>query len=254
MLVDGSSRPRPTRRLRASRAPATMTAVAWAEFVQWCAARGDAALPASVATVLEYVEDLEARGEPADDAIRAIGAAHREAGIPSPTADDHVRVAATRVSWRRRRPAASTVPLEDRDLRAILDALPSGIIGDRDRALLLVGYRGALRPSEIVALDVNDVVVVRDGLAVNLLRGRVVIPRAGDPAECPVEAWQEWAAAAGLTTGPAFRAIDRSGRLGLTRLGEKAISRIVRRAAERAGLDERRYNALSLRLGVVSRR
>jgi integrase len=226
--------------------------VAWAEFVQWCAARGDAALPASASSVVEYLDDLEARGESPDDAIRAIAAAHREVGLPTPTADDHVRVAATRVSWRRRRGTAGTAPLEDRDLRVILDAVPAGIIGDRDRALLLVGYRGALRPSELVALDVNDVVVVRDGLAVTILRGRVVIPRADDPSECPVEAWQEWAAAAGLTTGPAFRAIDRSGRLGLTRLGEKAISRIVRRAAERAGLDERRYNALSLRLGVVT--
>ncbi len=226
----------------------------WADFAQWCAARGDAALPASVPTVVEYVQSLGARGEgrTAAERLRAIERAHREVGLPSPTDDNRARLATTRAQWRQRRPATSTVALADDDLHRILDALPTGIIGDRDRALLLIGYGGGLRPSELVALDVADVVVVHDGLAVNVLRGRVVIPRADDHGECPVTAWQEWVAAAGLTTGPAFRAIDRSGRLGLTRLGEKAISRIVRRAADRAGLDERRYSALSLRLGVVN--
>lgn len=217
-------------------------------------ARGDAALPASVETVLDYVQELDTRGEAPEGSIGAIARAHLDVGLVTPTDDGRVRVAVTGVQWRRRQTASSTIPLEDADLRGILDALPGGIVGDRDRALLLVGYLGALRPSELVALDVADVVVVRDGLSVNLLRGRVVIPRADDSAGCPVEAWQEWVAAAGLTAGPAFRAIDRSGRLGLTRLGEKAISRIVRRAAERAGLDERRYSALSLRLGVVAAR
>jgi predicted hotdog family 3-hydroxylacyl-ACP dehydratase len=67
-----------------------------------------------------------------------------------------------------------------------------------------------------------------------------------------VLAWEDWEAAAGLTAGPAFRSVDRDGRLGLTRLGEKAITRIVQRAAERAGLDESRYSAISLRLGMLS--
>jgi integrase len=225
----------------------------WADFVQWCAARGDAALPALVQTVIEYVEELDERGEggTAERRVRTIEREHRDVGVPLPT-DKRVRLAATRVSWRHRRPATSTAPLRDDDLDRILDALPAGLAGDRDRALLLIGFRGALRPSELVALDVADLVVVRDGLAVTLMRGRLVIPREDDPYDCPVRAWQQWVAAAGLTTGPAFRAIDRAGHLGLTRLGEKAISRIVQRAAERAGIDESRYSALSLRLGVVS--
>jgi integrase len=225
----------------------------WADFVRWCVARGEAALPASPETVIEYLEDLDVRGdgEAGERRVRAIGSAHKEAGIATPTDDDRVRAVATRVRWRQRRPAVATAAIEHDDLELILDALPSGIIGDRDRALLLIGARAALRPSELVALDVADLTVVRGGLAVSLLRERVVIPRDDDPVRCPVLAWQEWVAAAGLTTGPAFRAIDRSGRLGLTRLGEKAITRIVRRAADRAGLDEHRYSALSLRLGDV---
>jgi hypothetical protein len=94
--------------------------------------------------------------------------------------------------------------------------------------------------------------VTRDGLALALLRGRVVVPYEAATDWCPVHAWQEWLAEARLTAGPAFRSVDRFGRLGLTRLGEKAITRIVQRAAERAGLDESRYSALSLRLGVLA--
>jgi len=87
---------------------------------------------------------------------------------------------------------------------------------------------------------------------VSLMRGRIVIPYGVEPDLCPVLAWQDWEAAAGLTAGPAFRSVDRDGRLGLTRLGEKAITRMVQRAAERAGLDESRYSALSLRLGMLA--
>jgi hypothetical protein len=85
-----------------------------------------------------------------------------------------------------------------------------------------------------------------------LLRGRVVVPYGADLELCPALAWQEWVTCAGLTAGPAFRSVDREGRLGLTRLGEKAVTRIVQRAAERAGLDESRYSALSLRLGMLA--
>jgi hypothetical protein len=99
---------------------------------------------------------------------------------------------------------------------------------------------------------VSDLVVVDEGLALSLLRGRVVIPYGSEPELCPVLAWQEWVAEAGLAAGPAFRSVDRAGRLGLTRLGEKAITRMVQRAAERAGLDESRYSALSLRLGMLA--
>ena len=145
-----------------------------------------------------------------------------------------------------------TVPLDATELATILAATPGSLIGLRDRAMLLIGYAAGLRPSELVSLDVSDLTVVEDGLAMSLMRGRIVIPYGVEPDLCPVLAWEDWEAAAGLTAGPAFRSIDSDGRLGLTRLGEKAITRMVQRAAERAGLDESRYSALSLRLGMLA--
>jgi site-specific recombinase XerD len=226
----------------------------WAEFASWCVARGEPAIPAAAQSVAEYVREL-AGGDQAASVPRrvaAIGDWHRASGLSSPTDDDRVRIAVTRAHYGQRKAPAHTIPLDQRELESIVSALPDSLAGARDRALLLIGYVAALRPSELVALDVSDLVVVDEGLALSLLRGRVVIPYGSEPELCPVLAWQEWVAEAGLAAGPAFRSVDRAGRLGLTRLGEKAITRMVQRAAERAGLDESRYSALSLRLGMLA--
>jgi integrase len=222
----------------------------WAEFVQWCVDRGEPALPATPGSVVDYLAECarSRRVAAAEQALAAIGDAHREVGLTPPTDDARVRVEMTRLRWRQRKAGVRTVPLAVRELRAMIAALPGGVIGARDRVLLLVGSGAGLRPSELVALDVNDIVVVDDGLSVSLLRGRIVIPYAADGELCAASAWQTWVAAAGMTSGPALRAVDRHGRLGLTRLSERSVSRIVRRAAERAGLDEERYAGRSLHL------
>jgi integrase len=226
----------------------------WAHFARWCVDRGEPAIPAAPQTVAEYVRELGCNEQAAGITRRvaAIGEWHRASGLPSPTHDDRVRLAVTRAGYAQRKAPAHTIPLDQRQLEAIVAASPNDLVGTRDRALLLVGYAAALRPSELVSLDVSDIVVVDDGLSLSLLRGRIVVPYDDDVELCPVLAWQDWAAEAGLTAGPAFRSVDRVGRLGLTRLGEKAITRIVQQAAERAGLDETRYSALSLRLGMLA--
>jgi site-specific recombinase XerC len=226
----------------------------WAHFARWCVAGGETVIPATPAAVVDYIQHLEVSNEAATvpRRVAAIRDWHRASGLQAPTEDDRVRLALTRAEWHQRRVPTHTVPLDVTELATILAATPDSLIGLRDRALLLIGYAAGLRPSELVSLDVSDLRVVEDGLATSLMRGRIVIPYGVEPDLCPVLAWEDWEAAAGLTAGPAFRSIDRDGRLGLTRLGEKAITRIVQRAAERAGLDETRYSALSLRLGMLA--
>ncbi|HKH26555.1 MAG TPA: hypothetical protein VKB11_05390 [Acidimicrobiia bacterium] len=230
------------------------TKAGWADFARWCVARGENAIPAAPESVVDYIEELAASNEAAS-VSRRVGVIrdwHRASGLTAPTGDERVRIALTRAQWRQRRVPAHTMPLDATGFATILAAIPGSLVGVRDRALLLVGYVAGLRPSELVSLDVSDLTVVDEGLAVSLMRGRFVIPYGDEPDLCPVLAWQDWVAAAGLTAGPAFRSVDRDGRLGLTRLGEKAITRMVQHAAERAGLDESRYSALSLRLGMVA--
>ena len=226
----------------------------WSDFARWCVARGETAIPAAPTSVVDYIQAVAASNEAASvpRRVAAIRDWHRASGLAPPTDDERVRLALTRAQWHQRQAPVHTVPLDTTELASILAAMPVSLVGVRDRAMLLIGYVAGLRPSELVSLDVSDLTVVDDGLAVSLMRGRMVIPDGVEPDLCPVVAWQDWVAAAGLTAGPAFRSVDRYGRLGLTRLGEKAITRMVQRAAERAGLDESRYSALSLRLGMLA--
>jgi len=96
--------------------------------------------------------------------------------------------------------------------------LPENLLGVRDRALLLIGFCGAFRRSELVALDAADVAITRDGLVVTIRRSKtdqegegrkIGIPYASHVETCPVRSFQEWLEKSGITQGPLF-AIDAS--------------------------------------------
>src|SRR4029453_4794024 len=190
---------------------------------------GETVIPASPTAVVDYIEALEASHDAAlvPRRVAAIRDWHRASGLTAPTDDERVRIALTRAQWHQRRAPAHTGPLGAPARASPPASIPLSRVGMRDRAMLLVGYAAALRPSELVSLDVSDLTVVDDGLAMSLMRGRIVIQYGVEPDLCPVLAWQDWVAAAGLTAGPAFRSVDRDGRLGLTPLGEKAITRML---------------------------
>ena len=134
-----------------------------------------------------------------------------------------------------------------------------GLTGDRDRALLALGWFGAFRRAELVSLDAGDVVRGDEGLVATLRRskgdqeGRGAakgIPFASLPAVCPVRALARWLEASGIAEGPIFRGIDRHGHLQGERLHPSSVARIVKRCAERAGLPA--VTAFSRRDGVHS--
>ncbi len=143
----------------------------------------------------------------------------------------------------------------------MLATLPSTLVGIRDRAILLVGFVGAFRRSELVALDVEDVAAHAAGLVVILRRSKVdqeprgfakAIPYGGDTATCPVTAMKAWLEAARITSGPLFRSIDRHGNVAPDRTSGLTVARVVKRAALAAGLDAERFSGHSLRLGFVT--
>jgi integrase len=152
-------------------------------------------------------------------------------------------------------------PLLTADMRRLMEVLPEGLLGQRDRALLLVGFAGGFRRSELVSLNVADARFSREGLTLTLRRSKtdqegqgrlVAIPHGARPATCPVRALQDWLAAANLTGGPLFRAVNRHGGVGAGRLSDKAVARVVKRTAARAGLDPARYSGHSLRAGLAT--
>ena len=150
-----------------------------------------------------------------------------------------------------------TVP----ELRTMLQGLGSDASGCRDRALLLLGFAGALRRSEVVGLDVADVTEGVDGLTIHVRRsktdqegaGRTIgIPFGSNPATCPVRAWRAWLELSSITEGPAFRPVDRHGHIRTTRLSGHAVALVLKRHAARAGLDAAEVAGHSLRAGLAT--
>ena len=134
----------------------------------------------------------------------------------------------------------------------------AGSKGLRDRALLLLGFAGAFRRSELVALDVSDVEETPDGMKVTIRRSKtdqeggaqtIAIPF-GQIA-CPIAALKEWTAVAGIQSGAIFRSVNRHGRVG-GRLTDQSVSDIVKEHAARLRLDPNQFAGHSLRAGFLT--
>jgi site-specific recombinase XerD len=237
------------------RAAATTRAYAadWSEFCAWCDAHGLTSLPASPTTVAAYVDELAAhrRVSTVRRRVAAVRARHVDAGVPSPTSTLDVQAALTRAEWRGRHDRTTTRPLGVDELRAVSRAAPATMAGRRDRALVLVGYGAGLAPGELARLGVDDIAVGPAGIDVRTARGRSLVPYGSDDWLCSVAAWRAWRQAAHLRQGPAFRPVDRHGVVHDRPLGVRGVTRIVQRAAARAGLDPARYSGRSLRRGMV---
>lgn len=230
--------------LAAARSPATRRAYArdWADFTGWCTAQGRVALPASADTVALYLASRATRLRPAtlDRRLAAIAVHHRQAGHRLDRGAPllvEARRGIRRMLGTRPRPKAALTLAE---LRAMLAALGPGLAGQRDRALLLIGFVGAFRRSELVGLDVEDVEITSAGLRLRLQPGKTdadgpgswrLLPRSLQADSCPVQALQGWLTGAELRTGPLFRPVDRWGRIGRQRLGDRAVALVVKRTA-----------------------
>jgi site-specific recombinase XerC len=184
----------------AAHAPNTRRAYAvqWRGFVAWCGAMRLRPLPAAADTVALYVAALDREGlVPAsvDVALAAIAKMHQAHALASPCASP--AVAAVRVGLRRTRGTAprQAAPLPVDDLRTVVDAIGSDLLGLRDRALLLLGWCSAVRRSDLVALDVPKLVFTLDGVELFLRRSKTD----QEGAACPVRAWLD---AARITAGP----------------------------------------------------
>ena len=249
-----------------SKAPATVRAYRsdLRHFGVWCHGHARSPLPASPATVADYLSDLASAGYATSTITRrlsAISKAHQWAGYDSPARDPLVRLTASGIRRRLGTAANEARAIRIDELRAMVASLPPDVRGCRDRAILLLGFGGAMRRSELVALDVDDVTEEPSGLRVAIrrsksdqeARGREVgVVRGSVAVTDPRTAVARWRLLASIEHGPLFRPIDRSGRVGEARLSDRAVARIVRRAAERAGLGAARWSGHSLRAGFAT--
>ena len=177
--------------VRAAKAPSTLRAYRsdWEHFVGWCRQHTLCALPTTAETVALYLTALAATHRPATITRRltAITKAHQIAGHPSPATMQQAVVSETLKGIRRTLGTAqhTKTPLLTADVRRMLDTLPDTLAGCRDRALLLLGFAGGFRRSELAALNVEDVIAKDDGLVVKLRRSKTDPERQGKDVGIP---------------------------------------------------------------------
>jgi integrase len=142
-------------------------------------------------------------------------------------------------------------------VRAMVQATPDTLRGARDRAILLLGFAGAFRRSELVALDVSDLEESEDGLRITIRKSKTDQEGQGQTigimrgsAACPVRAVKTWLAAARITEGAIFRPVP--GEVSAERLAPRSVAKIVKSYARRLGLNVSDFSAHSLRSGFLT--
>jgi integrase len=245
--------------LQAAKAPNTRRAYECDEghFLAW-----GGQIPATEVHVVRYLADHAGRLAIATLTRRlvAIRLAHVVRGLPDPTKSELVRLTFRGIRRKHGQPQRRVAPLLPDDLRAIISSLGQSVRDIRDAAVLLVGFAGAFRRSELVAIDCKEVEVSGRGAIIRIPRsktdqegyGRTVgIPRT-QGLICPVAAYEQWLAVAEITDGPVFRAVRRGGCVLPGRISAEAIALIVKERASTIGLDASRYSGHSLRAGFAT--
>jgi site-specific recombinase XerD len=267
---------------RAARADNTRRAyrTSVARFTDWCHEHGQSALPASPNTVAAFLAAEAGRGL-AVNTLRLRHAAlrylHLLAGYPSPTASPLVSATFAGIRRAHRRPLRKKSALVLDPLRTAVQAIPDTLPGQRDRALLLVGFAAALRPSELAALTHEHLTRHNDGIALFLpwrkndqeARGTQVWLPSGRTDLCPVTALEAWLAAAQIAEGPLFRriwrlppprarrgarrnAVPERYRVGSAAIDTDGVALVVKKWTAAAGLDGAAFAGHSLRRGAIS--
>ena len=251
---------------RRAAAPATLRAYRadWAHYASWCAQAGFVPVPAAPATVGAYLASLGETHAPATIRRRlsAIGKMHRFNDLAWNPAHRDIQEPLRGLLRQHGRPPHKAAPLTLPMLRRLLATCDPSARGRRDRALLLFGFAGALRRSELVALRVDDVGASAGGLRLRIPRSKtdptgqgaeIGLPRGKHAETCPVRAFEAWQAVARRKAGPLFRRISSAGRIGEAALHQDAGDPGA--ARRHGGLDAEGFERLSahaLRVGFIT--
>jgi integrase len=269
---------------RAAASDNTLKAYAkdWAHFARWCRMRGAEPLPPSPEMIGLYIADLASGSDPSpalsvstiDRRLSGLAWTYAQRGFALDRKNRHIATVLAGIQRKHARPPVQKEAILAKDILAMVATLPFDLRGLRDRAILLLGYAGGLRRSEIVSLDVHKddtpdsggwIEIMEQGalLTLNAKTGwrEVEISRGSKEQTCPVHALEQWLHFAKIDFGPIFVGTSRDGKRALeSRLNDKHVARLIKRTVLDAGirseLPEKDRLALfsghSLRAGLAS--
>ncbi|WP_435988263.1 tyrosine-type recombinase/integrase [Sulfitobacter sp. SH24] len=262
----------------------TLTAYAkyWAHFARWCRLKGTEPLPPSPEIIGLYLANLAAPTGKApalsvstiERRLSGLSWNYKQRGFNLDRKNRHIATVVVGIKRKHARPPVQKEAILAGDIRAMVATLPYDLRGLRDRAILLIGYAGGLRRSEIISLDAHKddtpdslgwIEILNDGalLTLNAKNGwrEVEIGRGSSDQTCPVHALENWLHFAKINFGPIFVRTSRDGKKALeARLTDKHVARLIKQTVQRAGirsdLPEKDRLALfsghSLRAGLAS--
>lgn len=257
---------------RKSRAESTKSSYAsdWSLFCDWAIGLDLEVLPAEPATIRRYITHLADIGRTVSTIGRvmtAIRQKHQKHEFPIPTISHDVVE-----TWKGIRRAKGIKQTKAKalmlpSLKMVLENTPSHMLGWRDSALIIVGWAAALRRSEIVALDREQIEFVPEGMIITIARSKtdqegegylLGIPLAKDERYCPTRRLKSWIESARISSGPLFPKIGMAGKRdnhhfsNEKRLTPRMVNQIIKRRMDRAGLDSTGYSGHSLRAGFAT--
>jgi len=235
----------------------------WADFTAWCEKYRRPSMPASPDTVAYYLADRsqDLKTSTLQRRLSTIAEAHRAAGVESPTRQAQVRYVWAGICREKGVAQSHMKPTLTKHIREMVEHLPDSLLGVRDRALILLGYAGAMRRSELVGLDVTDLAIAEEGLVVVIRKSKtdqvgvgrkIGIPYGEHPETCPVRAVQAWIDDADIDEGPLFRSVNKHGDVSDRRLSDQVVADVVKRSLLAAGKSAKKYAAHSLRAGLIT--
>lgn len=249
----------------ASRADSTISQYTgnWATFTAFCGTNGLQALPTTPQVVAVYLSHIAKQGKSVSTVnshCASIKYFHDQARLVVNWEDPILSQVISGIQRVNSRKVNKAEAILVEDLGALVAHTGNGLSGLRDKALMLIGFGGAFRRSELVALTVENTEFVTEGVVLHLDRSKtdqegrgadIAIPLARNPAMCPVRALRAWLEAASITSGPLFRRVNKGGAVGGESLSEDSVRFILAKLVALAGL-EGKYSPHSLRAGFCT--
>jgi integrase len=219
-------------------------------------------VPASPAMIAEYLAEhaevlsiatLQRR-------LIALSKIHQAGGFVNSAKDELVRATMVGIKRIHGKPQRQVKPITKELLIKLTENIEDSQIGRRDRALLLIGFAGAFRRSELVAINCTDLEFVDQGIVINIEKSktdqegkgrRIGIPRGFDR-YCPVEGLRKYLKSSGIIEGPVFRSFKSKEKLSEKRLSDRSVANIIKRWVGAIGLDPADYSGHSLRAGFAT--